>query len=73
MDVHRLTSAEAVAQVKKGLRYAMIQGAPELRVICGKGLHSKNNMPVLKGAIIDEMKKFVHSLYSNRRSLMSTL
>ncbi|GJE97746.1 hypothetical protein PsYK624_139670 [Phanerochaete sordida] len=56
VDVHRLTSAEAITHVRKGLRQALIQESPELRVIVGKGLHSKNNQPVLKKAIMDELK-----------------
>lgn len=60
VDVHRLTTDEALTQVKRGIRYAMIQGSPELRIICGKGIHSKGNVPVLKGAIIDELKKKYH-------------
>ena len=59
IDVHRLTAPEALVQVKRGIRFALIQDAPQLRVICGKGLHSVNQTPVLKKAIVDEMKKCV--------------
>ena len=66
VDVHRLTTAEALVKVKRGVRYAMIQGSPELRVICGKGLHSKDKTPVLKSAIINELKTYVSSRNSLR-------
>lgn len=51
--------------MKKAIRYAMIQGAPELRIICGKGLHSKNNVPVLKSAIVAELQRYVSAFVSD--------
>lgn len=56
VDIHRLTTTEALTQVKRGIRFAMIQGSSELRIICGKGLHSKDKTPILKGAVINELK-----------------
>lgn len=59
VDVHRLTTVEAIIQIKNSLRMAMIQSASELRIICGKGNHSKDKVAVLKPAIIKEMKECV--------------
>ena len=59
IDVHRLSSEEAFAQVKKAIRDARGFGASQLRIIVGKGNHSKNNVPVLKPAIISELQKCV--------------
>ncbi|KAI0755899.1 hypothetical protein BC629DRAFT_1553274 [Irpex lacteus] len=57
IDVHRLSSEEAFLQVKKAIRDARGFGAPQLRIIVGKGNHSKNNVPVLKPAIMSELQK----------------
>ncbi len=59
IDVHRLSSEEAFLQVKKAIRDARGFGAPQLRIIVGKGNHSKNNVPVLKPAIMSELQKYV--------------
>ena len=71
VDVHRLTSAEAIIKVKRGIRYADIQGAPELRIIVGKGLHSTNQQPVLKKAITEELKKCVLP-HSSKKTMNSS-
>ena len=57
IDVHRLTVDEAFVQVRKAIRDARGFGAQELRIIVGKGNHSKDKAPVLKPAIISELKK----------------
>ncbi|KAI0687902.1 hypothetical protein BC835DRAFT_372336 [Cytidiella melzeri] len=57
IDVHRLSSEEAIVQVKKAIRDARGFGAPHLRIIVGKGKHSKDNVPVLKPAVISELQK----------------
>ncbi|CAL1706692.1 unnamed protein product [Somion occarium] len=57
IDVHRLSVAEALAAVKTAIRDAYDTNAPELRIIVGKGKHSKNNIPVLKLAIVGELQK----------------
>lgn len=57
IDVHGLRVAEAVKLTEKALRDAIRHDHPEIRVIVGKGLHSRNGTPVLKQAIIREMQK----------------
>jgi len=57
IDVHRLSVQEAMAQTKKALRDAYVSSSPELRIITGRGKHSKNKIPVLKLAIIGEMQR----------------
>jgi DNA-nicking Smr family endonuclease len=56
IDVHGLRVAEAVRQTEKALREALTHGFPDIKVIVGKGLHSRNRTPVLKLAIIREMQ-----------------
>ena len=55
IDIHRLNVNEAVAEVKRALREARSSGSPEVRVITGRGKHSKNQIPVLKKALIQKM------------------
>lgn len=55
IDVHRLNVNEAVTEVKRALREARSSGSPELRIITGRGKHSKGNIPVLKKALIQKM------------------
>ncbi|PSR78751.1 hypothetical protein PHLCEN_2v7286 [Hermanssonia centrifuga] len=57
IDVHRLSVSEANIQVKKAFRDAYRMGAPQLRIITGRGKHSKGGIPVLKLAIVGEMQK----------------
>lgn len=57
IDVHRLSVQEAMIQTKRALRTAYVSGSPELRIITGRGKHSKNKIPVLKLAIVGEMQK----------------
>ena len=59
MDVHRLTVAEALSQMRRALRDALDNGASELRIITGRGNHSQNKVSVLKPAIITELIKYV--------------
>ncbi len=39
-------------------------GAPQVRIITGRGKHSKGGIPVLKLAIVGEMQKYVAMLLS---------
>ena len=57
VDVHRLHAEEAAKQVKRAMREALLDGASELRIITGRGNHSKNKIPVLKTAILAELAK----------------
>ncbi|CCL98661.1 uncharacterized protein FIBRA_00663 [Fibroporia radiculosa] len=57
IDVHRLKVPEAVARVEQSLFDALEAGTPELRVITGRGNHSKGKIPVLKLAIIGAMEE----------------
>jgi len=56
IDVHRLKVPEAVARVEQALYDAVISGVSELRIITGRGKHSKGKIPVLKLAIIGAMQ-----------------
>ncbi|KAI0823691.1 hypothetical protein BC628DRAFT_1411449 [Trametes gibbosa] len=55
IDVHRLKVPEAIEKVEQALYDAIVTGTPELRIITGRGNHSKNKIPALKLAIIGAM------------------
>ena len=57
IDVHRLSVAEAINQVKRALRDSIVSNSPQLKIITGKGKHSKDGVPVLKLAIVRELQK----------------
>ncbi|KAF8629842.1 hypothetical protein AX15_003208 [Amanita polypyramis BW_CC] len=57
VDVHGLRVQEAIEITEKAFRDALTSGHGTLRVITGRGLHSKNNLPVLRNALIREMEK----------------
>ena len=57
IDIHRLSVSEALVQVKRALRDAITANSPQLRMITGKGIHSKDKIPALKMAVIREMQK----------------
>jgi len=56
IDVHRLKVPEAITRVEQALYDAMVTGVPELRIITGRGNHSKGKIPALKLAIIGAMQ-----------------
>ncbi|THH33321.1 hypothetical protein EUX98_g873 [Antrodiella citrinella] len=58
IDVHRLVVPEAITEVKRALREARSSGTTELRIITGRGKHSKGNIPVLKKAIIQKLVEY---------------
>ncbi|OSX66074.1 hypothetical protein POSPLADRAFT_1068890 [Postia placenta MAD-698-R-SB12] len=58
IDVHRLKVPEARARVEEALYGAMMAGVPELRIITGRGNHSKGKIPALKLAIIGQLQDY---------------
>ncbi|KAI0779419.1 hypothetical protein C8Q74DRAFT_1258812 [Fomes fomentarius] len=56
IDVHRLKVVEALEKVDQALYDAIVTNTPELRIITGRGNHSKNGIPALKLAIIGAMQ-----------------
>ncbi|KAF8210176.1 hypothetical protein K438DRAFT_1809119 [Mycena galopus ATCC 62051] len=56
IDVHGLFIAEAVKKVETALEAAILNGRRELRVIVGRGRHSKNG-PKLRPAVMGEMQR----------------
>lgn len=62
IDVHRLKVPEAVSRVQEALYDAITSGAPELRIITGRGKHSKGGIPVLKLALVKAMQEYVRSI-----------
>ena len=52
IDVHRLKLKEAITKVEDALYDAISSGSPELRIITGRGKHSKGGLPVLKIALV---------------------
>lgn len=59
IDVHRLKPTEATRRTEIAIRDALVAGATRLRVICGRGNHSRNKLPVLKLALIAAMEQYV--------------
>ncbi|KLO20337.1 hypothetical protein SCHPADRAFT_1395 [Schizopora paradoxa] len=55
IDVHGLKPAEATRQVDLKLRRIQLNGGKHLRVIVGRGKHSRGGVPVLKPAVRDHM------------------
>ncbi|KAH9942414.1 uncharacterized protein BXZ73DRAFT_40879 [Epithele typhae] len=58
IDVHRLKVAEAIEKVEQALYDAMVTKTPELRIITGRGNHSKNSIPAIKLAVIGAMADY---------------
>jgi DNA-nicking Smr family endonuclease len=56
VDVHGLLKAEAIRKTEDALCDAILTSQRQLRVIVGKGNHSKGGLPVLKPAIKSEME-----------------
>ena len=61
--MHRLKVAEAQEKVEQALYDAIVTGVPELRIITGRGNHSKGGIPRLKLAIIGAMEECVWSFH----------
>ena len=59
IDVHGLRQVEAIRRTEVAIRDALLAGATRLRVICGRGVHSKGGIPVLKRALIDATGQYV--------------
>ncbi|KAM6502135.1 hypothetical protein JOM56_002112 [Amanita muscaria] len=57
VDVHGLRVNEAVEMTEQALRKALSSGHETLRVITGRGAHSKGKLPVLKYALLRAMEK----------------
>ncbi len=51
IDVHGLLVPEAVTQTEKAFKQVLVEGRDSLRVIVGKGLHSRDGKAKLKPAI----------------------
>ncbi|KAI0692025.1 hypothetical protein C8T65DRAFT_670167 [Cerioporus squamosus] len=58
IDVHRLKVAEAVEKVEQALYDAIVTNTPELRIITGRGNHSKSGIPAIKLAVIGLMQDY---------------
>ncbi|KAJ7096376.1 hypothetical protein C8R44DRAFT_644060, partial [Mycena epipterygia] len=56
IDVHGLFIPEAIKKVETSLQTAIWDGRKDLRVIVGRGLHSRDG-PKLRPAIMKEMQK----------------
>lgn len=60
IDVHGLFIHEAIAQTEQALRETLQTGGSTLRVIVGRGNHSRDGVPKLKPAIMRVMTRWVH-------------
>jgi len=59
IDVHGLKPAEATRQVDLKLRKIQLSGGKHLRVIVGRGKHSKGGVPVLKPAVREHILRYL--------------
>ncbi|KAF8650394.1 hypothetical protein AX16_005202 [Volvariella volvacea WC 439] len=57
IDVHRLRLHEALKVIEEAFRRVLEQGENSLNVIVGKGLHSREGIPVLKPKVIEAMRE----------------
>jgi DNA-nicking Smr family endonuclease len=58
VDLHGLYTQEAIAKTEQAIRQAQQQGMGELRVIVGKGIHSKDHVAHIKPAIEKLMQDY---------------
>lgn len=61
IDVHGLKPAEALQKTEQELRNQLRNGQSTLKVIVGRGIHSKGGVPVIKNYIMAEMQRYCHS------------
>lgn len=59
IDLHGLYVKEAIEQTEKAIADGQRSGLDELRVITGKGIHSKNHQAKIKPAVEGLMRKCV--------------
>ncbi|KAJ6475314.1 hypothetical protein C8R47DRAFT_986360, partial [Mycena vitilis] len=57
IDVHGLFVPEAIKKVETSLQTAIWNNGKDLRVIVGRGLHSRDGRPKLRDAITKEMQR----------------
>ena len=55
--MHGLKKSEAIASVERKLRELQLAGKQRLKVIVGKGKHSKHGIAVLKPAVLNAMQR----------------
>lgn len=58
IDVHGLYVKEALAKVDEVIRQAQAQNFPQLRIIVGKGIHSKDHVSHIRPAVEDMLHKY---------------
>lgn len=57
IDLHGLYVKEAIEQTEKAIANGQRSGLEELRVITGKGIHSRNHQAKIKPAVAELMQK----------------
>lgn len=58
IDVHGLYVKEALAKVDEVIAQAQAQNFPQLRIIVGKGIHSKDHVSHIRPAVEDLLRKY---------------
>lgn len=69
IDLHGLLTSEAVIKTEKAFKAVLEEGGKSLRVIVGKGLHSKQRKAKLKPAVEKAMIGCAMLLMYNLRDL----
>lgn len=62
IDVHGLRPREAFDRIERAIVKANQEKRSQVLVIVGKGLHSVNQQPTLKPAVMREMQRYVFPL-----------
>jgi len=65
IDVHGLRPREAFDRIERAIVKANQEKRSQVVVIVGKGLHSVNQQPTLKPAVMREMQRYVSSSVSH--------
>ena len=65
-DIHGFTFNEASAEIDKFLSSAKAANRDKVAIICGKGLHSEDGIPVLKPLVIQKLDSidYISEYYS---------
>ena len=67
-DLHGLYTNEAIVKAEQVIQQAQAQGYPQLRIIVGKGLHSKNHVQHLRPAVERLVQQYNISAHVDKRN-----
>ena len=68
VDLHGLYVKEALAKVDEVIHQAQAQNYPQLRLIVGKGIHSKDHVTKIKPAVEELLRKYNIAAHLDHRN-----